>query len=468
MPRLRPTTTALLITVVLIATAGHAPGQVSGERLIPARPTTPVGPHVPAPAVGVPAERIDRDDVPPAGRSGDAPAAIPDAYVVAAGDVLTIPAANGLLLNDFDPENDPLTAQSYTPGNHGSVFLTTDGAFTYTPDAGYTGEDDFLYSISDGTSVSAFGSVTLTVLPADNRPPLAVADHHAVAGDQTLDVPAPIGLLSNDIDADADEVMVTAYSAPANGTLVVDVAGAFTYQPDPGFEGIETLTYFISDGLDIGEGELVITVTPATNRAPTPADDWYYTPTDVALDVDGLERVLRNDRDPDGDGIEVVSYFVAANGTLAMAADGSFTYTPDPGYSGEDVAGYTMRDDQGNLATRIAELRLIVGIYGGIATGAITPPSASGFGLRPASPNPFNPRTELAYGLEQPGHVALRVLDMRGRVVATLVDAPQPAGEHLAVWDGRTEDGGRASSGTYVAELRGGGKRSVQKLTLVK
>lgn len=462
----RPSQTTPVILTILLVTL--AMGQASGQTILPTVPApesaTPAARHG-GPAA---AELVDEPSTPPPGRAGDAPVAIADAYVVAADDILTVSAENGLLFNDFDPEGDPLLVTSYVVPDHGTLVVLVDGSFTYTPEPSYTGEDGFRYTISDGTSISALGEVTLTVLAADNRAPTVVDDHYAVPAGETLTVPAASGLLSNDIDADEDPLFVTSYQAPANGDLTMDTAGAITYTPDPGFEGTESVSYFVSDSVELASGELVIMVTAPVNRAPTPAADWYYTPAGTVLEVDAAGGILRNDRDPDGDGIFATSYFPPANGTFLLSVAGEFNFTPDADFEGTDVIGYNIADDRGTPGTVTAELHIIVGIYGGIATGVLTPPRPGGFGLEAASPNPFNPRTELAFRTEEPGHVELRVLDMRGRLVATLVDESRPAGEHLAIWDGRTDTGGRASSGTYVAELRGLGKRSVQKLTLVK
>ena len=119
-------------------------------------------------------------------------------------------------------------------------------------------------------------------------------------------------------------------------------------------------------------------------------------------------------------------------------------------------------------STGTAELRILVGVYGDLPIGVLTPPTPDGFVLHAPRPNPFNPRTELAFRTVAAGHVTLRILDLRGRVVATLVDGDRPSGEHAVTWDGLDATGGRAASGTYVAELRRGARRAVQKLTMVQ
>ncbi len=88
--------------------------------------------------------------------------------------------------------------------------------------------------------------------------------------------------------------------------------------------------------------------------------------------------------------------------------------------------------------------------------------------LHPARPNPFNPRTELAYALDRPGHVQISVYDVQGRRVATLVDGARPAGEHVAVWEGRDDAGRGLPSGAYLVRLITESGAAMQRVTLMK
>jgi hypothetical protein len=75
------------------------------------------------------------------------------------------------------------------------------------------------------------------------------------------------------------------------------------------------------------------------------------------------------------------------------------------------------------------------------------------FALGQNYPNPFNPDTRIHYALPEGGRVQLKVFDLLGREVATLVDGNRPAGNHMAVWNGGLSDGTQASSGVYVYRL---------------
>ncbi|MCG8605339.1 T9SS type A sorting domain-containing protein, partial [bacterium] len=91
------------------------------------------------------------------------------------------------------------------------------------------------------------------------------------------------------------------------------------------------------------------------------------------------------------------------------------------------------------------------------------------FELSQNFPNPFNPVTSIHYGLPREERVTLKIFNILGEEVATLVnDEPQAAGFHVAIWDGRDQQGGQVASGGYVYQLVAGAARKTRKMALVK
>ena len=74
----------------------------------------------------------------------------------------------------------------------------------------------------------------------------------------------------------------------------------------------------------------------------------------------------------------------------------------------------------------------------------------------------------IAFAVPIAGPVRLQVLDVGGRVVATLVENPRDAGWHEVVWDGRSEDGRSMPSGVYLARLEAGGQVAHGRMTLLR
>jgi Tol biopolymer transport system component len=94
----------------------------------------------------------------------ETPYARADSYVGGENQPLTV-ASPGVLVNDFDPQGDPLMAVKGTDPAHGTLELQADGSFTYTPHDRYVGPDSFTYKASDGADESNLVTVNLTVEP---------------------------------------------------------------------------------------------------------------------------------------------------------------------------------------------------------------------------------------------------------------------------------------------------------------
>jgi hypothetical protein len=83
-------------------------------------------------------------------------------------------------------------------------------------------------------------------------------------------------------------------------------------------------------------------------------------------------------------------------------------------------------------------------------------------------PNPFNPSTQFDFTLPIDKVISVRVYDVAGRLVRTLIDNRRMStGTHTAFWDGRTDAGVEAASGTYIYALEYGNFRQARKLTLL-
>jgi hypothetical protein len=95
-------------------------------------------------------------------------------------------------------------------------------------------------------------------------------------------------------------------------------------------------------------------------------------------------------------------------------------------------------------------------------------PVPSVFRLCQNYPNPFNPSTTLAFDLPQPGNASLRIYNILGQEIATLVDGYRSMGQYRVVWDGLDSHGHPAKSGVYFARLQSGSRLSVTKLLLIR
>ena len=103
-----------------------------------------------------------------------------------------------------------------------------------------------------------------------------------------------------------------------------------------------------------------------------------------------------------------------------------------------------------------------------VRPSGVTPaPPAVGF-LSRNFPNPFNPATEIRFGIHQPGRVVLSIYDIAGRLVAVLAEGDYEAGEFVESWNGRDEAGQEVGSGVYFARLRVGDFTAMRKMVLLR
>ncbi|MCU0638774.1 MAG: hypothetical protein MUF59_02750 [Candidatus Krumholzibacteria bacterium] len=105
----------------------------------------------------------------------------------------------------------------------------------------------------------------------------------------------------------------------------------------------------------------------------------------------------------------------------------------------------------------------------GTVTEAGGPEVPAAFALYPNVPNPFNPCTSIRYDVPSSGGiVTLRIYDVGGRLVRTLVDGPQSTGQKTVVWDGRDERGDAIASGVFFYRLQAPGYSRTMKMVVLR
>ncbi len=190
----------------------------------------------------------------------DPPFANPDAYSLIE-DVPFIAPLPGVLGNDGDADSPSLTAVLVGGPANGTLTFNSDGSFSYVANPNFNGTDSFTYKASDGTEASNVATVTLDVLPV-NDGPFASPDSFSVNEDTVLTVSVP-GVLGNDVDLENNLLLVNLVSGPANGVLIMNSLGDFTYTPNPDFNGTDFFVYRASDGaLQSAPATVTINVLP--------------------------------------------------------------------------------------------------------------------------------------------------------------------------------------------------------------
>lgn len=180
-----------------------------------------------------------------------------------------------------------VSVTSITQPDFGTAVLNPDFSVTYTPTAvSPTGTDTFGYTVTAPTG-TANGVVNITVVSTDPRS-VAFVDGYNTQVNQLLTVAAP-GLLANDATGDPTATVVV-NDTTAHGDLTWQANGSFTYQPDPGFVGMDEFEYHTAGLLGPSNTTKVgIIVTAATSLVVTTTADSGSGSLRLAMSTANLE-----------------------------------------------------------------------------------------------------------------------------------------------------------------------------------
>lgn len=120
-----------------------------------------------------------------------------------------------------------------------------------------------------------------------------------------------------------------------------------------------------------------------------------------------------------------------------------------------------VREFEGRLLLHVWQVNSVTT---SVPDGHIRP---TGFDLQPNFPNPFNAATQIRYQLPLATSVTLKIFNLQGQCVRTLIQETQPAGLHAIVWDGADEQGQTVAAGLYFCHISGGGFFATQKMLLI-
>jgi YD repeat-containing protein len=331
----------------------------------------------------------------------------PDSAIVRAGFTVLI----DVLANDA-PGSGTIDATTLTiaaPPTKGAAAVD-DGRVRYGANAGTTGPDTLSYTVCDSGGGCATALVSITI--SENSPPVASADTYDVADSGTLRPAAP-GVLANDTDPDTgDRLQARLVRGVTNGQLLLSSTGSFTYVPNG--PGIDTFVYRVVDSAGASSNEATVTIyVTGPPGPPNVGNDLFEVQQGRELVVPS-PGVLANDYSPDPRlGLTVLLQRDAAKGSLLLRADGTFSYTPLPGYTGVDQFSYVVRDSEGRTS---GEARVGITVTAGgppTATVGSTSPADGATILQPTPvtatlvPPPGESVTEWSLSFRQPGSATL-------------------------------------------------------------
>jgi hypothetical protein len=194
----------------------------------------------------------------------DPPVAKNDVYTKDEDQPLVCTAATGVLSNDFDIENDALTAELVTnvPASKGTLVLNADGGFTFTPKPDSSGIVSFTYRAKDsGNALSQPATVQITITPV-NDPPIIAA-----IAPKSVNENAPLTFTVSATDADGGAAPTLSITGkPTNATFNA-VTGAFSWTTGYSDSGTYQVTFKATDNTNSSDEETVTITVNNVNRS---------------------------------------------------------------------------------------------------------------------------------------------------------------------------------------------------------
>jgi hypothetical protein len=271
-----------------------------------------------------------------------APVAVDDTLTTAEDTAATIDVVG----NDTDADGGPLTATAVSQPAHGTTAIDGSGRVVYTPAANYHGPDAFGYTVADAVGATDTAAVTVTVTAA-NDPPVAVDDTASTTEDTLVSIPA----VGNDTDVDGDALAVSAVTAPAFGTAVIQGDGTIGYTPAADYSGSDTFSYTVSDGAGGTDTGIVTVNISAVNDVPLAANKTATTPYGTAVtvtltgsDVETCDLTFQVLTPPAHGTVGTPSRILCVTLLPPYADSSKIVYTPAAGFSGSDSFTYRTSD----------------------------------------------------------------------------------------------------------------------------
>ncbi|MEI7831644.1 MAG: Ig-like domain-containing protein, partial [bacterium] len=236
--------------------------------------------------------------------------------------------AKAITLAGTDADGNNLSYTVVTQPAHG-ILTGTKPNLTYTPALDYNGPDSFTFKVNDGVVDSTPATISITVT-AVNDTPVAIAQSVTTAEDTAK----AITLAGSDVDGNNLTYIVV--TQPAHGTLA-GTAPNLTYTPALNYNGPDSFTFKVNDGVvDSATATVSITVT-AVNDAPVATAQSVTTAEDTA------KAITLAGTDVDGDNLTYTVVTQPAHGILTGTKP-NLTYTPALDYNGPDSFTFKVND----------------------------------------------------------------------------------------------------------------------------
>ena len=253
--------------------------------------------------------------------------------------------------NDYEPDLEILFYSRLVGPFNGTVTFNVNGTFFYIPNPGFTGTDMIVYQACDPCFVCDQATINITVTGPNEDPSATPSLNNPVNEDTQL-----IGNLSGFVsDPENDPLIFSLQSPPSQGSVTISQSGSFLFIPAPNFSGNVTFNYLACDVFgQCALGNYGINVLPI-NDAPIAINDNFSANEDTQ--VSG--SVAANDIDSDSPTLTYTQTTVSTNGILLFNNNGSFTFTPNANWFGQEVISYQLCDNLSLCANATLTINIV-------------------------------------------------------------------------------------------------------------
>lgn len=347
-----------------------------------------------------------------------------------------------------DAEGDVLT-YSATNLPTGALFDAATRKFTWKPSSTQAGEYFVTFSVTDG-KLSASTSVKITVIDANAAPEITPINDKTINTGQTLS----FDLLATDADGDA---LTYGTSTLPQGASFDVTTKKFSWKPTSSQAGDYEISFFVSDGKLTSSIKVKIKVIKV-NSAPV-FDSKTITDTTISVHtVSMLFKYQFKVTDPDGDALTYRLDGDYPSGST-LSASGLFNWITTKASAGRVFMFMVTASDGFLSETKVVTITVRSTVVG-IEDEQVMPTK---FDLAQNYPNPFNPTTSIKYSLPKESNVLLKVFNVMGEEIKTLVNSYKSAGTHTVNFDASG-----LTSGFYIYKIETSEFSKTMKMLLTK
>ncbi len=303
--------------------------------------------------------------------------------------------------------------------------------------------------------------------------------------------PTSTGAKTASISIANDDSDENPYNLTLNGTVApVSISGHVKDADDNAIEGVGVA--FSNGGATVYtdvNGMYITSVSPGWGGTATPTKSgWVFTPISIEYTVATTNQVDQNYigtfvpsdhtisgfvRDDTGNGLEGVAVvFDNGGATVYTNQHGWYITSVSRGWSGTcspSMEGYEFSPDYisfTNVDEDLIEQDFLAQSLLGINDVLDNLPTT--FTVLPAHPNPFNPTTTITYGLENNSKVEIRIYDISGKLITTLLNTEQTQGWHSIEWNGTDSNLNQVPAGIYLSRITSDNTTKTAKLLLLR